>query len=73
LIGTGGGIVFKGSGFYITDYRPDSYKKAAEAEKPSSEAKKDGESAKTGGDSKPAESNPAPAKAEKPKKAKKRD
>jgi putative FmdB family regulatory protein len=33
LIGTGGGIIFKGGGFYETDYRSDSYKKAAEAEK----------------------------------------
>jgi len=32
LIGTGGGILFKGSGFYQTDYRSESYKKAAEAE-----------------------------------------
>jgi putative FmdB family regulatory protein len=32
LIGTGGGVIFKGSGFYQTDYRSDSYKKAAEAE-----------------------------------------
>ena len=31
-IGTGGGILFKGSGFYQTDYRSDSYKKAAKAE-----------------------------------------
>ncbi len=29
----GAGILFKGSGFYITDYRSESYKKAAEAEK----------------------------------------
>jgi len=28
LIGTGAGIIFKGSGFYITDYRSDSYKQA---------------------------------------------
>ena len=28
----GAGLVFKGSGFYITDYRSDSYKKAAKAE-----------------------------------------
>ena len=27
LIGTGGGLIFKGSGFYITDYRSDSYQK----------------------------------------------
>jgi putative FmdB family regulatory protein len=33
LIGTGAGILFKGSGFYTTDYRSDSYKKAAEADK----------------------------------------
>ena len=35
LMGTGGAILFKGSGFYETDYRSDSYKKAAEAEKKS--------------------------------------
>lgn len=34
LIGTGAGIIFKGSGFYQTDYRNDSYKKAAEKDKP---------------------------------------
>ena len=28
-IGTGGGLIFKGSGFYITDYRSDKYKAAA--------------------------------------------
>jgi putative FmdB family regulatory protein len=33
LIGTGAGVIFKGEGFYITDYRSESYKKAAEAEK----------------------------------------
>lgn len=32
LIGTGAGIIFKGSGFYETDYRSDSYKKAAKAD-----------------------------------------
>ena len=31
--GTGAAIVFKGSGFYQTDYRSDGYKKAAEADK----------------------------------------
>ena len=39
LIGTGGGILFKGTGFYATDYRSDSYKKAAEADKKASEPK----------------------------------
>lgn len=36
LLGIGAAVVFKGSGFYQTDYRSDSYKKAAAAEKPSS-------------------------------------
>jgi putative FmdB family regulatory protein len=36
LIGTGAAIVFKGSGFYQTDYRSESYKKAAEADSGSS-------------------------------------
>jgi putative FmdB family regulatory protein len=36
LIGTGAGLIFKGSGFYITDYRSDSYKKAAKADEGSS-------------------------------------
>jgi putative FmdB family regulatory protein len=39
LFGTGAAVMFKGSGFYQTDYRSDSYKKAAEKEKPSSESK----------------------------------
>ncbi|HLP83188.1 MAG TPA: zinc ribbon domain-containing protein [Phycisphaerales bacterium] len=34
LIGTGGAIIFKGSGFYQTDYRSEGYKKAADADKP---------------------------------------
>ncbi len=33
LIGAGAGIIFKGSGFYQTDYRSESYKKAAAADK----------------------------------------
>lgn len=32
-LSTGAGFIFKGSGFYITDYRSESYKKAAEADK----------------------------------------
>ena len=36
VIGPGAGILFKGSGFYLTDYRSDSYKKAAAADKPAS-------------------------------------
>ena len=33
LIGIGAGVIFKGSGFYETDYRSDDYKKSAKAEK----------------------------------------
>jgi putative FmdB family regulatory protein len=40
LIGTGAGIIFKGGGFYQTDYRSDSYKKAAEAETKAAEPAK---------------------------------
>lgn len=58
LFGTGGAIVFKGSGFYQTDYRSDSYKKGASADKPAGDAKssdsKSSGSDKKGGDSKPA-------------------
>jgi putative FmdB family regulatory protein len=32
LIGTGAAILFKGAGFYQTDYRSESYKSAAKAE-----------------------------------------
>ena len=39
LIGTGGGLLFKGSGFYITDYRSESYKQGEKAAKKSSETK----------------------------------
>jgi len=42
MIGPGAGIIFKGSGFYITDYRSDSYKKAAAAEGKSSDGGKGG-------------------------------
>ncbi len=32
LLGTGAGLIFKGSGFYITDYRSEGYKKSAQQE-----------------------------------------
>jgi len=50
LIGTGAGFIFKGDGFYLTDYRSDSYKKGVEAEKTDSKSgeKKDS----TGGEKK---------------------
>lgn len=48
-LGTGAGIIFKGSGFYITDYRSENYKAAArkdsEGSKPSGDTAKKSESA----------------------------
>ena len=48
VIGAGGGIIFKGSGFYQTDYRSSSYKKDAAADtktqSPSSDSKSSGDS-----------------------------
>jgi len=38
IIGPGAGIIFKGSGFYQTDYRSSSYKKGAEAAKTAEES-----------------------------------
>ena len=32
LLGTGAGLIFKGSGFYITDYRSEGYKSAAKSD-----------------------------------------
>jgi putative FmdB family regulatory protein len=40
LIGAGAGVIFKGGGFYETDYRTESYKKGADAEKKASEGDK---------------------------------
>jgi putative FmdB family regulatory protein len=63
LIGTGAAILFKGSGFYQTDYRSESYKKAAEADsKPAAAASTSSSDSSTGG----ANANAKPA-AEKPK------
>ena len=40
LIGVGAGIIFKGSGFYQTDYRSESYRKDAEKDKKTTTEKK---------------------------------
>ena len=40
LLGTGAGIIFKGSGFYSTDYRSSSYKEGAKKETPGSDKPK---------------------------------
>jgi len=56
LPGTGAGIIFKGSGFYTTDYRSNSYKEAAKKETPASEKPKT--ETKAEGESKPAAAKP---------------
>jgi putative FmdB family regulatory protein len=62
LLGTGAGIIFKGSGFYETDYRSASYKKGQTADKSSGDS--GGSSTSSSSDSKPASgSSPAPASA----------
>lgn len=38
LIGTGAGFIFKGAGFYATDYRSASYKKREKEERPGSDS-----------------------------------
>lgn len=54
VITGGAGLIFKGSGFYITDYRSDSYKKAAGAETGSSGGSSDSKpAADTKGTTKP--------------------
>jgi len=66
LIGTGAAVVFKGSGFYQTDYRSDSYKKSAAADSVSSPSTEKTSGEKASGEkstsdkpaSKPAESSP---------------
>jgi len=59
-IGAGAGILFKGSGFYQTDYRSASYEKAAKAESSAAETPKD--AAKSTADAPKAETKPAPKK-----------
>jgi len=65
LIGTGAGIIFKGGGFYETDYRSESYKKDAKADKPSTDAGSCGCGKKSAADcasSAPKKSDAKPAK-----------
>src|SRR5438270_11820792 len=63
IFGTGAAIIFKGSGFYETDYRSDAYKSAAKADKePSSSGDKKDTNGKTAtpSESKPAETKKTP-------------
>ena len=65
VISGGGGLLFKGSGFYITDYRSEKYKEAAKKDS-SAASSSSSEKKSSGGDSKPAakpeSSKPTPAK-----------
>src|SRR3954471_11706912 len=58
-IGPGAAILFKGSGFYQTDYRSESYKKAAEAEKSSSEPAKSSSDKTSESSTSPSSTEPA--------------
>ncbi len=60
-IGGGAGIIFRGSGFYQTDYRSESYQKAAKAESESGGGK-----TKKEGEAKPKESKPKKETSPKP-------
>jgi putative FmdB family regulatory protein len=56
LLSAGAGLLFKGSGFYITDYRSDAYRKSAEAERGGTDAGASGTDAKGGAAGKAGES-----------------
>ena len=64
MIGTGAGVIFKGSGFYQTDYRSESYKKGEKAAKEAAKPA-DGKDAKTDSAKKPK----SDTKTKKPKKS----
>lgn len=49
-ISAGAGLLFKGSGFYITDYRSENYKQAAKKESTPAAASADAKTASTGSD-----------------------
>jgi putative FmdB family regulatory protein len=71
LIGGGAGLIFKGSGFYITDYKNKGMAKAASAEsggsKPDAAPKADGAKA-DGAKADAPSAKPSPPAAEAPKK-----
>ena len=53
LLGTGAGLIFKGSGFYITDYRSDAYKEAVKKENPTTTSGEKPAQAKQAGEKTP--------------------
>jgi putative FmdB family regulatory protein len=67
LLSRGGGLLFKGSGFYTTDYRSDKYRKAAESDQGSSKPAADKSTeAPKGSDAKQSGTEPAPSGSPKP-------
>jgi putative FmdB family regulatory protein len=54
VIGAGAGLIFKGSGFYITDYRSEKYKEAAKKETAPTSSSAPANKPTSAGDSKPA-------------------
>jgi putative FmdB family regulatory protein len=71
LVGTGAGLIFKGSGFYITDYRSNSYKEAAKKDAPAAAASSSGEKASGAKESASSSAPAAPSKDAASKPAKK--
>jgi predicted nucleic acid-binding Zn ribbon protein len=59
LLGTGAGLIFKGSGFYITDYRSEGYKSAAKKDSAGGEKKESKVAGSPGASSPAAPSAPA--------------
>ena len=60
--GTGAAIMFKGRGFYETDYRSDAYKKSAKADKSKKSDSKDAQSSSTSSEKKSSGSTDKPTK-----------
>ncbi|MEX2026750.1 MAG: zinc ribbon domain-containing protein [Pirellulaceae bacterium] len=73
LFGAGAGLIFKGSGFYLTDYRSESYKQDAAADKPASSESSGSTPAESTATSKPAEAKPSEPKAISPPKSPSKD
>lgn len=69
LIGTGAALLFKGSGFYETDYRSESYKKAKDADKPETKSDSNSESKADSKPDKKTEKKPDTKKSDKKPKA----
>jgi putative FmdB family regulatory protein len=62
IFGAGAAIIFKGSGFYQTDYRSESYKAAAKADQESSKSDKSSTDGKTETSKKETDTKPAKSK-----------